>query len=525
MDVPDAWMYNHHGLHMNEINSPKDQDISPPKADAFDLVHAVNLPTMGDNAQDKNSTPSILQKNQKSIEIKVSKDKMEVFLSLALPENCSPFTKPEIISVLENLNITYGIDEDKIQGLCNEINHIHIPLIHKSIAVGKKPTIGQDAKIKYFFAMEPKKVLHEDESGRVNFKELNLINNVENGSLLAEKIPKVNPKSGINVYDQPELPEPVKDIDFVAGKNTKISFDGLRCFSTIDGEVRLEKKMIQVSPVFKIDGDVCLDTGNITFNGTVQVHGDVRSGFSIKAKRDILIYGMVESAELTAGGDILIQNGFVAQNKGHIRCRGNLNVKYIDQGKVTCHGDLTVETSIMHSEITCFSRMKLGFAKIIGGSTIVVKNIEIKELGTKLGVPTEITVGDKPVIHKRLIDLRSQLEEKKQIYEKMKSVKNLPADQIKANLDKLPDKLAKTLNMVMEKNEEVSQEIESLESMIQKLELLFRMKTKSKLIVNSKVFPNVTITIGHSKTVISDPTTACSYFEDNFEQRVRIGPI
>ena len=42
--------------------------------------------------------------------------------------------------------------------------------------------------------------------------------------------------------------------------------------------------------------------------------------------------------------------------------------------------------------------MKLGFAKIIGGSTIVVKNIEIKELGTKLGVPTEITIGDKPVI-------------------------------------------------------------------------------------------------------------------------------
>ena len=97
------------------------------------------------------------KKNQKSIEIKVSKDKMEVFLSLALPENCSPFTKTEIISVLENLNITYGIDEDKIQGLCNEINLIHIPLIHKSIAVGKKPTIGQDAKIKYFFAMEPKK--------------------------------------------------------------------------------------------------------------------------------------------------------------------------------------------------------------------------------------------------------------------------------------------------------------------------------------------------------------------------------
>ena len=525
MDVPRRWMYNHILLLMSRISPSIHHQISPIKADAFDLVHTINLPKTINKSEAEDSSPSTIHKNQKSIEIKVSKDKMEVFISLVLPQNCSPFSKTEITSVLENLNITYGIDEDKIQGLCNDINQNHKPLIHKTIARGKSPMIGEDAKIKYFFQMEPKKVLHEDEKGRINFKELNLINNVEKGTLLAQKTPKINPKSGINVYSQPELPDPVKDVDFVAGKNTEISTDRLRCFSTIDGEVKLEKKMIQVSPVFRIDGDVCLDTGNITFNGTVQVYGDVRSGFSIKAKRDILIYGMVESAELTAGGDIVIQNGFVAQNKGHIKCRGNLNVKYIDQGKVTCHGDLMVETSIMHSEVTCFSFMKLSFAKIIGGSTTAVKNVEIKELGTKLGVPTEITIGDKAIIQQRLVDLRSQLDEKKQVYEKMKSVKDLQPEQIKANLKRLPAKLAKTLNLVLEKNEEISEEIKSIETMIQKLEVLFRMKTKSKLLVNSKVFPNVTITIGHSKTVISDTTTACAYFEDSFEQRVRIGPI
>ena len=147
----------------------------------------------------------------------------------------------------------------------------------------------------------------------------------------------------------------------------------------------------------------------------------------------------------------------------------NLNVKYIDQGKVTCHGDLMVETSIMHSEVICFSCMKLSFAKIIGGSTTVVKNVEIKELGTKLGVPTEITIGDKAIIQQRLVDLRSQLDEKKQVYEKMKSVKDLQPEQIKANLKKLPAKLAKTLNLVLEKNETISEEIKSTETMIQKL--------------------------------------------------------
>ncbi len=518
-------MYNHLLRPMIKSSPPKHNQTRTSEASAFDLVHSLNLPLSDGQAQTENTAPSESPTDQKTIRVKVSKNKMEVLLSLVLPENCSPFTKPEIMSVLENLNITYGIDEEKIQALCSDINLSNVPIIDKAIARGSRPVVGHDAKIKYFFEIEPKKMLQEDENGRINFKELNLINNVEQGALLAEKTPLVHPKEGTNIYGQPELSDPVKDIDFVPGKNTKISDDGLRCFAEIDGEVKLEKKIIQVSPIFIIDGDVCLDTGNVTFNGTVQVYGDVRSGFSIKAKRDIIIYGMVESSELTAGGNIVIQNGFVAQNKGHIRCRGDLDVKYIDQGKVTCHGDLRVESSIMHSDITCFSQMKLTFARIIGGSTTVVKNIEIKELGTKLGVPTEITLGDKPIINQRLVDLRSQLDEKNQLYEKMKSVKNLRPEQVKANLEKLPDKLAKTLSLVLEKNEEVIEEIQTLESMIQKLEMLFRMKTNSKLLVNSKVFPNVTITIGHSKTVVSDPTSACSYFEDSLDQRIRIGPI
>tara|TARA_Y100000589_G_scaffold212531_1_gene200293 strand:+ start:2082 stop:3614 length:1533 start_codon:yes stop_codon:yes gene_type:complete len=495
------------------------------EANAYDLVHSSKLPPSNHKTQGEKISSKESEILQKSVGVKVSKDKMEVFLSLSLPENCPPFAKPEVISVLESLNIIHGIDEEKIEALCNDINLSNLPVVDKAIARGSKPKIGHDAKIKYFFEVEPKKMLQEDENGRINFKELNLINNVEQGDLLAQKIPMVNPVAGTNIYGQPVLPDPVKDTDFVPGKNTKVSEDGLKCLAAIDGEVKLEKKMIQVSPIFIIDGDVSLDTGNITFNGTVQVYGDVRSGFSIKAKRDIIIRGMVESAELTAGGNIVIQNGFVAQNKGHIRCRGNLDVKYIDQGKVTCHGDLRVESSILHSDVTCFSEMKLPFARIIGGSTTVVKNIEIRELGTKLGVPTEITVGDKPIINQRLIDLRSQLDEKNQLYEKMKSVKNLPIEQVEANLKNLPDKLAKTLHLVLEKNEEIISEIQTLESMIQKLEILFRMKTRSKLIVNLKVFPNVTIIIGHSKTVVSDPTSACSYFEDSFDQRVRIGPI
>ena len=86
---------------MSQISPSIHHQISPIKADAFDLVHTINLPIFSDKSQDEDSSPSTIRKNQKSIKIKVSKDKMEVFLSLVLPENCSPFSKTEITSVLK----------------------------------------------------------------------------------------------------------------------------------------------------------------------------------------------------------------------------------------------------------------------------------------------------------------------------------------------------------------------------------------------------------------------------------------
>ena len=143
------WMYNHILLLMSRISPSIHHQISPIKADAFDLVHTINLPKTINKSEAEDSSPSTIHKNQKSIEIKVSKDKMEVFISLVLPQNCSPFSKTEITSVLENLNITCGIDEDKIQGLCNDIIKI---INHSSIKQysWEKPNDWKDAKLNIF---------------------------------------------------------------------------------------------------------------------------------------------------------------------------------------------------------------------------------------------------------------------------------------------------------------------------------------------------------------------------------------
>lgn len=490
----------------------------------YEKDYTVSFPIVESQSSQNNNNLTD-DEEKKWLNLKIPHDRMTAFITMDLPANSPEFRPDEVKMILDSHGIITGVDEEKINRLCTQINTKRQPVIKEVIATGVDPVPGSDAVIKYFFNTEAKKCLEEDESGRINFKELNLINNVEEGDLIAEKIPAIHPQSGINIYGQPVTPSPVKDFDFVPGKNTRTSPDGRKCFSTIAGEVKLEKKMIHVSPVLNIGGDVCLDTGNITFNGSVEIFGDVRSGFSVKAKGDIIVHGMVESAELTAGGNIVIQNGFVAQHRGVIKCRGVLSVKYVDQGEIICHGDLIVGSSIMHSKITCFSKLKIPKGKIIGGHTTVVKNLEVGEVGTKLGVPTEITLGDKSIIQQRITEIKSQLIEKQTILNKINSMSHINLDDPGKKLDQLSPQLKENLQLVIEQKRQATEEYQLLESNLKKLEMLYRQKTSSRLKVYLKIFSNVIIIIGHSKLINSDPTTACSYFEDNFDQRIRIGPL
>ena len=57
MDVPRQWMYNHILLLMSQISPSIHHQISPIKADAFDLVHTINLPKTINKSEVKTHHP------------------------------------------------------------------------------------------------------------------------------------------------------------------------------------------------------------------------------------------------------------------------------------------------------------------------------------------------------------------------------------------------------------------------------------------------------------------------------------
>jgi len=80
-----------------------------------------------------------------------------------------------------------------------------------------------------------------------------------------------------------------------------------------DGAVHYVDGSIAVYDVLEINGDVDFNTGNIDFNGYVNIKGTVEDNFSVKAEKDIEIGGVygiggVKLIEST-GGSIYIRGG------------------------------------------------------------------------------------------------------------------------------------------------------------------------------------------------------------------------
>ncbi|WP_054859484.1 FapA family protein [Gracilibacillus sp. JCM 18860] len=92
-----------------------------------------------------------------------------------------------------------------------------------------------------------------------------------------------------------------------AGKNVEIEEETNVFVATAEGQLSITTKFIHVFPLYELSGDLSLETGNIDFVGSVTIRGNVGTGYSVKAKGDLFISGLVEGgAFLQAGGEILL---------------------------------------------------------------------------------------------------------------------------------------------------------------------------------------------------------------------------
>lgn len=462
----------------------------------------------------KLSNNAILEKADETATIDISKNKMFSVISFKPPQNGGKLlTKDDIISLLNGKRIVFGIDNKVIDQIIADKKYNYKYLIARGI----EPINGKDGELKFHFDLAKKMIKPKiEDDGSVNFRDLDLIEMVNQGQVLVTAIPPSEGRSGKNIFGEEVINTQGKEAIWPMGKNVKISDDGKNLVSEINGQITYLDGKISVYSTYEVPANVDNSTGNIDFNGNVVVKGNVLTGFSIKAKGNIEVKGVVEGAELDSGGDIILYRGMQGSNKGILKADGTIVAKYIENSNISSRGDIQAN-AIMHSEVKCGGSICVEGKKglLVGGSIHAAHEISATTIGSPMATSTELEVGIDPDIIENYRNLKEQLEIIKEEINKMSQIVN-PLMDLKNN-DKLPadkedklDKALKTKTFLQSKSQSIQGELEILEPKIQN-------RNKGSIKAHNIVYPGVKVTIGSVYTYIREEHKFCNIMVDHGE--------
>jgi len=260
------------------------------------------------------------------------------------------------------------------------------------------------------------------EDGTIDYRELNLVKTVKANQLIAVKYLPTEGISGKTIVGSILEASKGEDITFnalnnvrtVAGKN-KILY-----YSTIEGSVDLVgDKGITVNQAYTVKGNVDFRTGNIDFNGDVNINGSIASGFRIRAEGNIIVNGMVNpGAKLQANGNVKIKEGIIGRNNTIIKAKGNVTARYVQGAIIETEGDVIMKDYILNSIIKAHGKVitpslekkTIGKGLIIGSEIYTIKGIVANIIGSEVSANTRVVVGFDFTLETKLKEIEKALE-------------------------------------------------------------------------------------------------------------------
>jgi uncharacterized protein (DUF342 family) len=450
--------------------------------------------------------------NDSTITAEISDDEMKAYMVVTPPGigGCD-LSYENYYSFLKINRIVIGIKEDFLREFADRPSYKSKVVV----AEGIDPVNGRSAYIKYNFETNQNKVkLREGSDGRVDFKDISIIENVVANQPLARKMPAEKGKAGRTVTGKFIEAKDGRDISLPLGKNVHVGEDGVTILSDLSGHVMLVAGNINVEPVHIVNGDVGVKTGNISLMGTVIVNGNVEVGFRIKATGNIEIKGTVEKAELDADGDITVHQGITGKTQGCIRAGNSIIAKFIENSRVVAGNTVWVSDGIINSQVDANRRIicRGKRASSVGGRLRATEEINAKVLGSPTsGTETVCEVGVDPQSKVRLETLQQKKAEmEKQCTDLERSLQTLL--NIKKQRKILPEaKEASIMEMTDRVNMLKTDIMKNAEESAKIQEYMNSMKTRSRVSVSAKVYPGVKIIIRDAVNIVKNDYKAVTF--------------
>lgn len=485
--------------------------------------YSCDLPTLKqavDAIGDK-ETVLLLERNKRPVEsecykVTITPDKMQVYAKFyAASEGGDEVTAGEILRDLAAKGIKCGIKEDEIRQFLQHKEYCEDILI----AEGVPPVQGRDAYIDYQFNTDKKAKPTLKEDGSVDFFNLNILNHCKKGDVLAVLHKEEPGKDGSNLFGERIKPADVKTAVLKFGNNIELSEDGMTITSLVDGHVELVEGSVFVSDMLVVE-NVDNSTGNIDYEGTVQINGNVTTNFEVRAHGDIVVKGVVEGAVLHADGNIVIARGMNGMGKGTLYAGGNIIAKFLENANAQAEGYVASE-SILHSRIMAGGEVnvdgKRGF--ITGGRVSAAGGINVKTLGSEMGADTIVEVGADPKIKNRIAQLQKLIEEDTKTLQTIQPVLVAAKQKITQGIKLSQDQL-KNMQSLAIANQQKSEALAANQTELNELMEQAGNTTEARIRVKGMVYPGTKVCIGDVSMTVQKNTHYCRFVRERGDVKV-----
>ena len=367
----------------------------------------------------------VAQRIDAKVAIRIEPDDMAATLDITAARGGKPATVPEVLAALAQAGVTFGIDEAAVAqacqaGFCSALQ----------VAQGLAAQDGRDAVFEALISDPVDRAPKLNEQGLIDYREHGDIQVVAAGAALMRRTPALPGVLGKTVKGQVLAALAGHDTGFAPNLDgAEISSDDANLLvASVSGQpVRLTAG-VMVEPILRVK-EVNMATGNIHFDGTVHVAGEVIQGMKVQASGDIVIDGMVDGGQLDAGGDIQVAGGLIAHAKLH--AGGSVTARFAEGAQITAGTVIMIADMVIDCDLHSLNQIIIGSnsperGRLVGGTTAAALLLQVPLLGSSKAGTTKVVVGTNPELEARYAALLARIESEKTV---------------EANLDKLVKQL------------------------------------------------------------------------------------
>ena len=354
----------------------------------------------------------VAERRDACFSLKISDDALFAWVDFVPAFGGQALAIDDIFAALGQAGVTCGIDEAAVEAVCQA------DLPERVIAAAGVPAQnGENTSFEPLVADTRDRVPQVDEHGLINFRELGAIPLVIADQALMRRIPPTNGIAGRNVMGDVLEPVPGRNekfVDHLVGAYIDQEDPNL-LRALFNGQPVRSGNGVMVEQVLRVR-DVNMALGNITFDGTVHVDGEVLPGMKVHATGDIVVVGVVDGGELDAGGDIHVSGGIIA--KARVRASGAVSARFVENAHVYSGTTIAVDDTVLQSDLQAINQIVIGIkatrrGRLSGGSARAMLLIQAPVLGAATGGVTCVQLGVNPMLEAKYQDLLQRIEKQK----------------------------------------------------------------------------------------------------------------